>query len=211
MIDDRWLLSDGQIIGRARRTTVEGGVRMSLEMPEGEPFIAELAKVNAASIAQFCDLSRGEWHARKASKEAAQVSSSRDGEARKREAGRGTVGGEEDVQGVKESVSIDLCDREALSSALQNAHNARLKLSEQMNELEKKCQLYRAVLEVLDGQGYAEQELSSVSRTEAKGDSEGVDSETPQDVVFTGEEATSTLSAPDEGLEAFPDGEPKTS
>ena len=71
MIDDRWLLSDGQIIGRARRTTVNGGVRMSLEMPEGEPFVAELAKVNAASIAQFCDLSRGEWHAWKSSKEAA--------------------------------------------------------------------------------------------------------------------------------------------
>ena len=201
MIDDRWLLSDGQIIGRARRTTVAGGVRMSLEMPEGEPFIAELAKVNAASIAQFCDLSRGEWHARKASKEAAQVSSSRDGEARKRESGGGTVGGETNVSSPQTDVQVNPLDPQSIGDRL-----VELSIKLRLHQTEvKKCnterQLWLGILEVLDGQSDDAEELSSVPRTEEQGDSEGVDSETPQDVVLTGEEATLSNDKGEEDLD----------
>ena len=198
MIDDRWLLSDGQIIGRARRTTVAGGVRMSLEMPEGEPFIAELAKVNAASIAQFCDLSRGEWHARKASKEAAQVSSSRDGEARKREAEGGTVEGETDVSSPQTDVQVNPLDPQSVGdrvshlTAMLSVHTTEVKL------IEQELDMWGKILEICHGQSDDAEELPSVPRTEAKGDGKRVDSKASQDVVFTGEEATVEAGEPEE-------------
>lgn len=68
--DEAWLLSDSQIIGRAQKNPHEQGVLWAINLPDGELFGAVLAKADANSVSQFCNMVRDEWNERKEESEA---------------------------------------------------------------------------------------------------------------------------------------------
>lgn len=63
-VDTAWLDSDGTIIGRAQKSPHDQGIMWAVEMPDGETFGAVLAKADAASVTQFCEMVRSEWNER---------------------------------------------------------------------------------------------------------------------------------------------------
>ena len=71
---DLWLQSDGQLWGRTFQAPNKKGIELTLQMPDGEPLVAQIEKLSAASVTQFCDLARGTYHERKAEQAAKKVS-----------------------------------------------------------------------------------------------------------------------------------------
>lgn len=62
----QWLQSDAQILGRTVQSLDPKGIKLTIQMPEGGPIEAVVAKMDAGSVNQFTAFVRGEYHERKA-------------------------------------------------------------------------------------------------------------------------------------------------
>ena len=71
--EDSWLLSDGQLWARTQSTPNKKGILLSVEMPWGLAFKAQVEKLSAATVTEFCDLARGCYYARKEEQAAAKA------------------------------------------------------------------------------------------------------------------------------------------
>ena len=170
-MNDRWLQSDGKILGKVRKAPCDNGVRVELDMPDGEVFVAELERLSADSAAQFCELARGEWDARKASKEAAQVSGSRKAERAKDQP-------EARVPSYETDVAVSILDPASVAARCDELSDRIRSLGVTINGYERERIVLWKVLEVLDedAQSNDAQKLRDVPEVQESGSSEGLDS-----------------------------------
>lgn len=69
--DETWLMSDREILGRAQKSAGTQGILLTLPLPNGEQYQAEVDKLNASSGSTYCDMVREYYNEWKASKAAA--------------------------------------------------------------------------------------------------------------------------------------------
>ncbi len=183
----RWLQSDSQILGRVTKEPHDEGILVTLEMPTGGGFQCVLAKLDAASATQFCEMARGEYHERKA-KQASQAS-------RKRFDERESGGVQEGTPGTQEAVAVDPLDIQSVKARYAVAEQELREVSRTKNKLIDEVILLRRILEVLGGeQSTDEKESPSVSGAKEEwgpGEGEDMDSTArPEANEFTGTETT---------------------
>lgn len=96
--DETWLLSDREILGRAQKSAGTQGILLTLPLPNGEQYQAEVDKLNASSGSTYCDMVREYYNEWKASKAAASKRKHADLKQQRILDGSGEVaGGEPDV------------------------------------------------------------------------------------------------------------------
>jgi len=144
--DARWLQSDGSIIGKVHRTKDPQGIRLSLDIPLGEPVVAVVEKLNAASMTIFCNMARDAYNERKAEQIATAERGSRDAEERK---GREELDYATPVQAVQTTVVVNPMDPESVSRRLIEIAQRVGDLSEEIRKLDTEGNVLLKILEVL--------------------------------------------------------------
>ncbi len=171
---DEWLASDGAILGKLVNRPVNGGMELSLAMPQGEPVVAIVEKMNIGAANAFCDLVRGTYNERKAEQKATshqhhtELETQRDAENRT-----------EDVPALEEGLQLDfMCPKAVATHCLGLA--ARLaEVQEEAGHIEGQLSTLYRILEVLnDASEDAAEEPSSVPSAEDSGDPQRVGKET---------------------------------
>jgi len=210
--DARWLQSDGSIIGKIRRTPDPQGIRLSLDMPFGEPVVAIVAKLNASSMTQYCDLVRGTYNERKAEQAAKAQRASREAEERK---GQDATGREETVQTVQASVVVDPMDPESISRRLLEIAKRVGALSAEVKALDAEGNVLYKILEVLENAQTDDEETNGCLQTttpspnKGEGAESGVDIPSCEAQLYSPGEASAVES--DTRLESLPDAEAQSS
>ena len=188
---DEWLASDGAILGKLVNRPVNGGMELSLAMPQGEPVVAIVEKMNIGAANAFCDLVRGTYNERKAEQKATshqhhtELETQRDAENRT-----------EDVPALEEGLQLDfMCPKAVATHCLGLA--ARLaEVQEEAGHIEGQLSTLYRILEVLnDASTYATEEPSRVPSAESGGNTQPVgDKPRPQELRESGQGKTSEAS-----------------
>jgi hypothetical protein len=185
----RWLLSDGAIMGKIQKGKgANGSVRLTLPMPYNEDLVVDVAKLNAASMSQFCDMARREYDERKAEQEAKALRKASMRDAGPGESGGGAARREEDVQGSQETVGFDPLDYQSVSNRLASLTAREEELSLELAQVVTDRLKLTKILEILDAPTDDEEELCSVPEEESGEQELGVDREScPREVLSDGE------------------------
>ena len=206
--DARWLQSDGNIVGKVHRKPDPQGIRLTLDMPDGEPVVAVVEKLNAASMSQFCEIARGEYHERKAEQASKEERASRSNEERK---GRTSAGLQKVVQGAQTSVVISPLDPSSIRSRLSEISSRVIRLDKETKALNIEGTMLVKILEVLDDAQVDDEEtagrLQTAEVTPQEREDEGGDVDIPSceaQLLETGEAGTVES---DPGLGSLPDAE----
>ncbi len=205
--DARWLLSDGNIIGKVHRKPDPQGIRLMLDMPFGEPVVAVVEKLNAAAMSTFCEIARGAYGERKAEQAAQAERGSRANEERK-QAER-----EEAVQDTETSVVVDPLDPESIRARISEllAREQRLvdDLAAVVKERNKWTSIWRVVYDAPNDDEATNGSLQTTtpSPNEGEGAVSTVDLPTCEDQLLQSGEGCTVET--DSGLEPLPDAEPK--
>jgi hypothetical protein len=185
--DCAWLDSDGQIIGKVRKSPHAQGVELRLEVPWGEDVVAVAEKLNADSMSAFCQMARESYNEQKAEQEAQAY-------RKANERARGSSGTvQEAIPTSKEAVAIDFMDREAVAARIRACTIRLAALTTESEELEREGAKLVKILEVLDAFENDAEELRSVSLHEEEGESKGMD-KIPRSVEIQLERASDFVS-----------------
>ena len=192
-----WLGSDGKVLGRLVSRPVNGGIELTLGMPEGEPVVAIVEKMDIAAANNFCELVRGVYVERKESKRAASAERHADIE---RDRQSEPPADAEVVSLPKESVQIDFMDQEAVANRCRALANRLSELGTEIVTTDKELDTLYKILGVLQDASQTDgPEPRRVLPAEEAGDRQGVDNPAcSPEVPTVGAEATSEIS---EGVE----------
>lgn len=207
-MDELWLNSDREILGRAEKTAGKVGVVLTIDLPHGESIAVEVDKLNAETGTAFCQMARDYFDEYKASKEAASSRAQRD-----RQQSAALVGSEPDRGGESETGIFSVQETvEALETRVQGAatleeevihridaaYDKRAKLraaSEQLNKdltaVESEITQLEQMKEIFSASKVLEQASASVPKVTPEAE-KGVDSESHRSPI---------VSAGGEGIE----------
>lgn len=185
--DCAWLDSDGQIIGKVRKSPHAQGVELRLEVPWGEDVVAVAERLNADSMSAFCQMARESYNEQKAEQEAQAY-------RKANERVRGSAGAmEEAVQAPEATVAIDFMDPEAVAARVGYCAARRATLVAEITQLEREEAKLIKILEVLDAFENDAEELRSVPIHVEEGESKGMD-KIPRSVEIQLERASNPVS-----------------
>jgi len=207
--DARWLQSDGSIIGKVHRKPDPQGIRLTLDMPFGEPVVAVLAKLDAGSMTQFCEIARETYNERKSEQIAQAERASRRVEERR------AAESEEIVQAHETSVVVNPLDPSSIRSRLVEIGRQVAALSAGLKTLDAEGNVLCKILEVLDDASKDDEETddglpgATVTSHEREVKSRAVDKPTCEAQLQQTGEGSAGQSDP--GLELLPDTESKAS
>lgn len=159
----RWLLSDGQILGKVRKAPHKGNIRLTLAMPYGEDLVVDVEKFNAASASQFCEIARSQYNEWKASKAAK--------ETRIDDLPPEPAPTAPSVQASQAPVAINPFDPEAISARLADINRRIADLCEERRGLEKEKFMLDKFMEIINASETIGQTVPSVPTEEKDGDS----------------------------------------
>lgn len=153
-IDDAWLNSDAQILGRKKETAHKNGLLWEIALPNGEIFGAVVAKSDFSTATQFCELVRNEWSDIQAEKEAKALrkkSSRHDDSSGNVETGSEVVPDKPPVPASSEVVEIPRLSREQVAKDLGSIRERIELLRKRLAEAEESEKEYAAVYDILTG------------------------------------------------------------
>ena len=192
--DCAWLDSDGQIIGKVRKSPHAQGVELRLEVPWGEDVVAVAEKLNADSMSAFCQMARESYNEQKAEQEAQAY---RKANERVRGEARDVAS---TIQAPEEVVVVDFMDPEAVAARVGYCAARRATLVAEISRLEQEEAKLIKIMEVLSAFENDAEELRSVPTQGEDEDSAGMDKYPrpveiqlggPSDSVSDGEESDS--------------------
>jgi hypothetical protein len=193
-VDEMWLNSDREILGRAETSQGQQGIILTTTLPDGEQIGIEVDKLNAETGSSYCNIIRETFNERKASKEASSRRKFRD-----RQLDQAVVGSGEDNGGELEVGSLSVSETvEALQAPVSGAtsleeeivhrydratgaaaklRGMRDELDRDIQKIEKEIQQLETMMEVFRASKVLEQASTSVRdvREEGQGPNEGVD------------------------------------
>ncbi len=172
----RWLLSDGSIIGKVQRTPDPQGIRLTLDMPFGDPVVAILVKLNASSMSEFCELARGTYNERKAEQAAQSERASRKNEDRKAELDRETA-----LPAVQTTVEVNPLDPASITSRLVEIAERVTALSAEVKRLDAEGNMLYKIMEVLTDASNDDEETDGRVQTTTPSPNEGEGAESTVD------------------------------
>lgn len=194
-MDETWLNSDREILGRSRQEMGKQGILITVSLPNGEDFQAEVEKLNAESGSAYCNMCREYFDEWKSSKEAASKRSVRDRELRESLVGPEETGvGEpsagaqpipQTVEALEEAISSGTSLEEDLVLRLDAADGRASRLRDERDRVlrdletaEREVAQIRSLLEVINASKVLEQIGGSilVPSEEGQGTYERVDS-----------------------------------
>jgi len=168
----QWLRSDGAILGKVMKGPHAQGVLLTLPMPEGDDLEIAVTKMDAGTIAQFCELAREEYHERKASKASQRL--------RQKDSSGAGPRREESVPAPEEGVGVNLTDKAGVSERISFLRNRESDLLKEIGNCARECKLLEDILEVLNAQKDNDEKLSGVAGQGTRQDKSRVDTETRQ-------------------------------
>lgn len=146
-VDEMWLNSDREVLGRSRQEQGQNGVLFTVMLPNGQEFQAELDKLNAETGSGYCMAAREYYNEWKANKEAAASRKQRDREQQSildasgsKPAGGPEVGSltvQETVEALEAPVYGVASLEEEIVLRLDDAYGRRSKLNEQIEQLKR--------------------------------------------------------------------------
>jgi hypothetical protein len=146
-MDEIWLNSDREILGRVRQEMGKQGILLTVTLPNGEDFQAEVEKLNADSGSTYCNMCREYFDEWKTGKEAASRRKQRDRELAESvggpepdvggERGTGSLSIPETVKALEETVQGTSSFEEETLRRLDAAHAAAAKLRGMRQELDR--------------------------------------------------------------------------
>jgi len=152
---DQWLRSDGQLWARTRQAPNKKGILLTVEMPWGVPYQAQVAKLSAATVTEFCDLVRGCYYARKEEQIAKKARA-----ASERAIPDEPAVSSEVVSSIEAAVSpIDLSP-ENISARLHSLNEERIFLTERLAKGAREIVQLTQILEILDAPENNAEELT---------------------------------------------------
>jgi len=143
--EDRWLESDAQIQGRTRQAAHKKGIELTLTMPDGEELVVVVAKLDSASITEFCSMARGNYSERIEEQKAQKARAKFD-----REMAIDDARAAEGVPAIEAAVSIVDLSPETIAARLVDVAGKRLAYLEKALGLEKEETLLTTILKVLE-------------------------------------------------------------
>jgi len=196
-MDEMWLNSDREILGRVTTAPSKAGIRVTLALPKGDPLQVDIEQWNAEGATTFCNIARDYYNEWKAGKEASQKRRHRDLEQQRLVDSKGGVLNperseddfpvEEAVSALQGDVSGATSLEEEVVRRLDGAIAARGKLQRYRDELEqdlkrveKEIDQLTKMNEVFNASRVLEQASNNVSESveEGQGEGPGVDSDT---------------------------------
>lgn len=159
-MNDTWLTSDSQIIGRTKRNPHEQGTLWVLELPDGDLFEVILEKQDAGSVSGFCQMARDAWDERKKESEA----KARQRKAMSVDGGGGAAPRQEAVQTYETATSFAESVVQQLSRATDELNAA----TKRVRELTVQVRALQAAKEALDAQEDGAEKRTGVHEEEAK-------------------------------------------
>ena len=200
----RWLLSDGQIIGKTTFSPHSHGIQMDLTLPDGESMSVAFKKKDIHSMTTFCEMARSTFNERKAEQEA---KAARAANARLfDESGPEPDTGEADVQVPQTSVPVDFSSRQSVTDRIDAVSATLLSLAATELALNKELQKLVKIEEVLRAFEDDGEELPSVSGQEGTEDPVQMDQSPREHEVHAGREGD-LVGEGEVGLESLPDAE----
>ena len=209
----RWLLSDGQIIGKTSFSPHEHGVLMVLDIPgDEEPLQVAFKEKDLNSMSQFCEMARERFNERQAEQEAkaARAANARlFAEAESADDQQPT----EALPVFEASVQVDALDSQAVADRLAEVSAAYYDTVERTGELVREMQKLVKIQEVLRAFENDGEELQGVPIEEEGQVSEHMDKSPREHEVHAGGEGDTV----GEGqireviLESLPDTQSETS
>jgi hypothetical protein len=188
-----WITSDAQILNRM----VAEGNTLTLMMPYGETFEAQVENMNLSAAQSFCEHARGAYIEWQTSKKAA--SHARHAELASRPPA-GREADEESVEFSKSGLAIDPLDSEAIAAHCATLGDRLGKLQAEARNIDKELTKYYRILEVLnelDAPKTTSKTAVYVSPDENGGKTERVDSSAcEQEDVPSGQEEAGEYVAP---------------
>lgn len=185
---ETWLLSDREILGRAQQSAGTQGILLTLDMPNGEQFQAEVDKLNASSGSTFCDMVReyyNEWKASKAAASKRKHDSLREsrlldteGQELRGEPDVGVLSVQETVQALETGVQGTESFEQAIFRQVAEAQNRVNKLTHDLREAQRQLKALEAAKEVFSASQILEAAGRSVRTIQSEAES-GVDSAAP--------------------------------
>jgi len=147
-MDELWLNSDREILGRAAKTAGKVGIILTLDLPNGQQFQAEVDKLSAETGSGYCQAARDYYDEWKASKEAASKRKQRDreqqaivdsnGQEFSGEPDAGLFPVSETVQALEEAVQGATSLEEEVLRRVDAAYDARAKCNAELAKLTAK-------------------------------------------------------------------------
>jgi vacuolar-type H+-ATPase subunit I/STV1 len=205
-MDELWLNSDREILGRTAKEAGKKGILMTVELPNGEHFQAEVDRLNAETGSTYCQMAREYYNEWKAGKEAASRRKHRNREQQAALGGpteqplaelpSGEVTVQETVQALEESVQGSSTLEATVLHRLDAAYDTRSKLREQRERIERELKQLELELTQLEQM----KEIFSASKVlEEAGESlSGTGTDTPQGVDDTARSTEAIATASEE-------------
>ncbi len=159
-MNDAWLQSDGTIIGRAQKSPHNEGVMWAVDMPDGVAFGVVLAKEDAGSVSQFCEMVRAEWDERKeeqAAKARRDMASKYESDAK-----------EPSIAGVEAALSHNEPFAKRIHRELREATERLNEATKITRELVHEVKALTAAKEALDAQEDGTEESGNTKRPDAR-------------------------------------------
>ena len=162
--EDRWLESDAQIFGRTQQAPHKKGIELTLTMPDGEELGVIVAKLNSASITEFCSMARGHYSERIEEQKAQKTRAKFDEQMAADDARAETS-----VPVIEATVQISLIDRDAVAAGVIASAGRCVALLKELEIAQKENAMLRRVLEVLeDAQKDISEAIEGTTRQEAQ-------------------------------------------
>ena len=210
--DARWLLSDGQIIGKTTFAPHAHGVLMTLEIPEDDtPLQVAFKKKDVNSMTQFCEMARGRFNERKAEQEAKAARAANQRMFMEAEPVGDTAGPTEALPVPEASVLLDLSSYASVTDRLAEVSAAYVDSVKRTDALVQEMKKLAKIQEVLSAFEDDGEELPSVHGQEEGEVPIPMDKSPREHEVHAGGEGDTVSEGQIWGLESLPDTQSETS
>lgn len=188
--EEGWLNSDREILNRCVKTQGKVGILLTLEMPNGNQFQAEVDRLNAETGSSYCHMCREYYDEWKASKESASRRKQRDraeqalldeaGNELRREPEAGTFPVQETVQALEEAVRGTTTLEEdvfrritAAEDYMKRLLDTRDRVNDKIIKLDTEYKQLMSMKEIFNASKVLEQASEGVHTKEPAGSEEG--------------------------------------